>query len=262
MFVGVCFRDGKDVYTVYTPIRTLQWRELVVVKLGDGLRLGSVAEEPYGGKPKGEVVGKVLRKANELDLETNNQNRQKEKEIYSMFKERILEKGLIVRIVDVELYLDRSKMIIYYISEGWQDFRDVVKEAANRFKMWVEVKGIGVRDAAKIVGGMGICGRQTCCSVFLRVFESISVEMARDQSLPPDPSRLTGLCGRLKCCLAYEYDIYKEFLSDLPSIGTSVKTEKGTAQITGYNMMRREAIIQTEEGIIFNVPVDDLKNMG
>lgn len=252
VLIGVTFRDRKEIHTasVSSRLGTPSVGDFVVVKQPDGLRLAGVVMMDFPGQP----IARVIRVATEEDMERQRELKEDEEKALSFFKERVIRKELAVKVVDVEFFLTRTKMVVYYTSEGWQDFRDIVKEISREFKMKVEVKGIGVKDAAKMCGGIGICGRVACCMLFLRSFESISLEMAREQNLPSDPSRLTGLCGRLRCCLAYELPIYQEFLKELPKIGTEVEM----GQIMGYDIFKREAIVLTEEGFV-RVPIELLR---
>jgi cell fate regulator YaaT (PSP1 superfamily) len=149
-----------------------------------------------------------------------------------------------MKLVDVHVMFDKSKMVFYFTSEKRVDFREMVKELASYFKIRIELRQIGVRDEAKIVGGLGPCGMNLCCKSFLTDFESISIKMAKDQNLPLNPLKISGICGRLMCCLKYEYESYKEFLEIAPERGVKVKTRLGIGVIAGHDPLKKSVIVE------------------
>jgi len=188
-----------------------------------------VVDVPDGGLPR------VIRKATSDDLKRINAAREKEAEAFEFCKERIKERELPMKLLKVEAWLDGSKILFYFWAENRVDFRELVKDLARKFRTRIELRQIGVRDAAKILGGIGPCGRMTCCSSWIRQFESISIKMAKDQSLALNPSKVSGICGRLLCCLGYEFGQYEDALKWLPPIGRRVSTSRGEGRIVRVN---------------------------
>ena len=154
-----------------------------------------------------------------------------------------------MKLVDVEYSFDRSKFIFYFTAEDRVDFRELVKDLAREFRARIELRQIGVRDEAKIFGGYGPCGRVLCCKSFLKDFEPVTVRMAKDQNLPLNPSKISGVCGRLMCCLGYEYQVYKQFLQGLPKQGETINTKEGKGRVIGVNPLKRTVVVEVgEEG--------------
>jgi cell fate regulator YaaT (PSP1 superfamily) len=158
-----------------------------------------------------------------------------------------------MNLIDAEFSFDRSKIIFYFTADGRVDFRDLVKDLANAFKTRIELKQIGVRDEAKMLGGLGPCGRALCCATYLKDFEPVTIKMAKEQNLPLNPTKISGLCGRLMCCLGYEHKTYKELLKGLPHQGEVIKTEKGSGKVTSVNVLKRSVMVELESGALFEV---------
>ena len=144
-------------------------------------------------------------------------------------------------------------MLFYFTAEGRVDFRDLVKDLANEFKTRIELKQIGVRDEAKILGGLGPCGRALCCVTHLKDFEPVTIKMAKEQNLPLNPTKISGLCGRLMCCLGYEYKTYKDLMKGIPAQGDTVKTEKGAGKVVAVNAIKRSVSVELEDGSLIEV---------
>ena len=257
MVVDVVFKDNKSISVMETTLTDIKWRDRLLAQLKDGIRIVKAVSSPQE-RPDANPEGSILRKVTQEDAATISELTKLEEEIYSTFRQEIIDRKLIVKVIDVELYFDKTKVIIYFCSDGFQDFKDVVKRISNNFNVRVEVKGIGVRDAAKLIPSIGSCGFQTCCSSFIRDFESITTGMAETQGLPSDPSRIAGVCGRLKCCLKFEYDSYKNFLNTAPSVGSIIETQKGKAQIFRYDVMKREVYLKYEDGRTEKIKVEKL----
>ena len=153
-------------------------------------------------------------------------------------------------LIDCEYTFDRNKLIFYFTADGRIDFRDLVKDLASIFKTRIELRQIGVRDEAKLIGGLGSCGRKLCCSSWLGDFQPVSIKMAKDQSLSLNPTKISGVCGRLFCCLKYEYDTYAEALENLPDVGFIVKTADGTAKVTDVNPLLSQVKVQFKDGTV------------
>lgn len=196
----------------------------------------SVAEAAPEEKPADEM-GEVVRKATAEDVAIIEENRKREEEAYDVCLQKIAQHKLDMKLIGVEYTFDRGKMIFYFTAEGRVDFRSLVKDLASIFKSRIELRQIGVRDEARIVGGIGPCGRQLCCCTFLKEFEPINIKMAKEQGLPLNPAKISGLCGRLMCCLRYESACYKELSKGLPAEGSTVKTARGVGQVVSIDVL-------------------------
>src|SRR5690625_2939137 len=190
---------------------------------------------------------KVIRIATKDDIDQVMQNEREAKKAFSTCLEKIDLHHLEMNLVDVEYTLDRNKIIFYFTADGRVDFRELVKDLAAIFKTRIELRQIGVRDEAKMLGGIGPCGRMLCCSTFLGDFEPVSIKMAKDQNLSLNPAKISGLCGRLMCCLKYENDDYEQAKRELPDIGEEMKTPLGEGEIIGLNILERIIQIKLHE---------------
>lgn len=204
--VGVVFKNLCKVYDFEINGTDPNIGDLVVVESDFGLNIGKVVKKGPLSETKGKDLKKVLRIANEEDRKTVEANRALEKEAMEFCIERIMARGLPMKLVTAESTLDKKRIIFYFTAEGRIDFRELVKDLAAKYKTRIEMRQIGVRDEAKIIGGIGMCGREVCCKTFLYAFEPISIKMAKKQELSLNISKLLGLCGRLMCCLRYEYE--------------------------------------------------------
>ncbi len=210
--VGVRYREGCKVYHFDSGELELQVGDAVIVNSEQGLGVATVVtdvrQEERG--PNDKALKKVLRKATEDDRERIDRLRVIEHEAFKVCQQKILEREMVMKLVRVEWAFDNSKATFYFTADGRVDFRDLVKDLAHRFKIRIEMRQIGVRDEAKMLGGYGPCGRSLCCSTFLREFEPVSIRMAKKQDLVLNPTKISGICGRLMCCLGYEYSFYDE----------------------------------------------------
>lgn len=200
-----------------------------------------------------EPLRKVIRKANPWDMHQIEKNKKKIKEVMDTCFKKIQERHLPMKLIDAEFSFDRSKIMFYFTAEGRIDFRDLVKDLANVFKTRIELKQIGVRDEAKMLGGFGPCGRTLCCAAFLKDFEPVTIKMAKEQNLPLNPTKISGLCGRLMCCLSYEHKTYKELMKGAPKEGDVIKTEKGPGKVISINAIKRAATVELEDGTLIEV---------
>jgi cell fate regulator YaaT (PSP1 superfamily) len=247
--VGVKLSNGK-VHEFDARDFDLHKGESILVETGKGLSLGRVAIEPREKEKKSlaKMLRKVTRKATEEDMIQDKANRSLEEEGFSFCLDRIKARNLNMKLVKVEFFFDRSKAIFYFTSEKRVDFRELVKDLAGRFKTRIEMRQIGVRDEAKMTGGVGPCGREFCCSGFLNRFDLVSVKMAKEQSLALNPTKISGACGRLMCCLSYEYETYCEFRRGLPKVGKRVVTTQGEGKVIRQNTMNRTVMVELEGG--------------
>lgn len=196
------------------------------------------------------IQGKVLRQATEGDLKQIENNRLKAAEALNTCIRKINERKLDMQLVKAEYTFDCGKIIFFFVSEGRIDFRNLVKDLAKVFHVRIELKQIGVRDKAKIMGGYGVCGRELCCSSYMKGFHALSMKMAKDQGLPLNPSRISGVCGRIKCCMAYEFSVYREYARSLPHVGEKVVTPEGKGRVIEVNILKRYARVDLGEGQI------------
>lgn len=211
--------------------------------LGMIVNMGSLVDQRAGDNVKFEVI----RKPGPADLEKLKENEKLDREAFIDCKKRIEEHGLDMKLVDVEYQFDRNKITFYFTSEKRVDFRALVRDLASRYKTRIELRQIGVRDEAKRIGGVGVCGRRLCCTTFLREFEPVVTQLAKEQNLPLNPTKLSGACGRLMCCLRYEKDLYETVLDKFPEMGTKVRTEKGTGELVKVDIFRETAVLQYQD---------------
>jgi len=229
--------------------------DYVVVEADRGIDYGQVLSETEAvlDSDLEEPLKKVIRKSNPWDAMQIEKNKKKIKEVMDTCSKKIHDRRLQMKLIDAEFSFDRSKVIFYFTAEGRVDFRDLVKDLANVFKTRIELKQIGVRDEAKILGGLGPCGRALCCATYLKDFEPVTIKMAKEQNLPLNPTKISGLCGRLMCCLGYEHKTYKELMKGLPREGEMMKTEKGPGKIVSVNAIKRSVTVELEDGSLIEV---------
>ncbi len=190
----------------------------------------------------------IIRKATSEDLKNWSIIKQNEEKAFNVCKEKIKKYGLPMKLLYVKSLLDSSRLIFYFISAERVDFRELVKDLVQTFKTKIELKQIGVRDGIKLVGSMGICGREVCCVSFIQKFSPIHINMAKIQKIALNQAKVSGICGRLMCCLAYENEFYKESLQKYPEIGDIIETKKGKGKVTEINILKKYLIIEQEEG--------------
>ena len=247
--VGVRFKDVGKVYYFDPDGKTLKEGDHAVVETARGLECGCVAI-PNKSVEDSEIVSplkKVVRVATENDIKTMNENREKEKKAFDICMEKIEKHKLEMKLVDVEYTFDNSKILFYFTADGRVDFRELVKDLAGVFRTRIELRQIGVRDEAKMLGGLGICGRPFCCSTFLGDFQPVSIKMAKEQGMSLNPVKISGTCGRLMCCLKYEQDVYEDLRSITPQVGAFVKTPDGRGTVTEVNLLTGVLKVQSEK---------------
>ncbi len=210
--VGVRYREGCKVYNFDAGTLSLSVGDTVIVDSEQGLGVATVVGEvrPEERGPSDKPLKRVLRKASDDDKRRIERNRELEDEAFKVCQQRVFEREMVMKLVRVEWSFDNSKATFYFTADGRVDFRDLVKDLAHRFRIRIEMRQIGVRDEAKMLGGFGPCGRSLCCSTFLRDFEPVSIRMAKKQDLVLNPAKISGICGRLMCCLGYEYSLYDD----------------------------------------------------
>ena len=231
--VGVRFKNAGKIY-YFDPVDFEIEKNIdVVVETARGLEYGKIVVGPKEIEEEKLIspLKPIIRIATEEDKAIYRENKEKAKETFEICQQKIKEHGLTMFLIDCEYTFDRNKLIFYFTAEGRIDFRELVKDLASIFKTRIELRQIGVRDEAKSIGGLGTCGRKLCCSSWLGDFQPVSIKMAKDQSLSLNPTKISGICGRLFCCLKYEHDVYVEAIEKMPVVGSVVKVENQKGKV-------------------------------
>ncbi len=197
-----------------------------------------------------EVLKSVIRKVRDKDVEKIKENEKGAVAALEKCRAKVVEHGLPMKLVKADYSFDKSKIVFYFTADGRVDFRELVKDLASMFKLRIELRQIGVRDEAKMLGGCGHCGRVLCCASFLKSFEPVTIKMAKEQRLSLNPTKISGLCGRLMCCLGYENDLYKKYSKALPSEGDLVKTDEGEFRVFNVDILKREVTAISDDGTL------------
>ncbi len=250
--VEVQLGEYRPVYTYNLNDVNCQRGDYMILEIDKGSEFGKVVSDVKmvcEGKAE-DLQGKILRKATEGDLKQIENNRLKAEDALNLCMRKINERKLDMQPVKAEYTFDCSKIIFFFASEGRVDFRSLVKDLAKVFHVRIELKQIRVRDKAKIIGGYGVCGRELCCSSYMKGFHALSIKMAKDQGLPLNPSRISGVCGRIKCCMAYEFSVYREYAKSLPHVGEKINTPEGKGRVVEVNILKRYARVDLGEGQI------------
>lgn len=237
--IGVRFKNVGKIYYFDPDSTPLETGDYVIVETARGVECGQVAMANRQIED-GEIVHplkKMIRKATEEDLEKLKQNKEREKKAFAVCEEKITQHKLDMKLVDVEYTLDNNKILFYFTADGRVDFRALVKDLASVFRTRIELRQIGVRDEAKMLGGLGVCGRPFCCSSFLGEFQPVSIKMAKEQGLSLSPVKISGTCGRLMCCLKYEQEAYFDLLKKTPKVGAIVSTPDGKGTVVEQNLL-------------------------
>ena len=248
--VGVRFKHANKTYYFDPNGIDVEIGDKVVVETARGMELGIVIFKDKELSKKHDMdVKPILRMANERDLANQNRSKSEKAEAMRLCKEKIKSHDLDMKLVDVEYTLDNSKIIFYFTSDGRVDFRELVKDLAAIFRIRIELRQIGVRDEAKMIGGIGSCGRSLCCSKWLNEFQPVSIKMAKTQNLSLNPAKISGICGRLMCCLNYENNNYLEAAKEMPTVGETIKTKDGMAVVLDVNVLENiiRAKIETKD---------------
>ena len=258
--IGVRFKKAGKIYYFDPAGLDIEKGNFVVVETARGIEFGECV---IGLKEinENDVIAplkSVLRVATDSDIEKHNQNKEKEKDAFSICLKKIVEHKL------VEYTFDNNKVIFYFTADGRVDFRELVKDLATIFKTRIELRQIGVRDEAKMLGGLGPCGRPMCCSTFLGDFASVSIKMAKEQNLSLNPTKISGICGRLMCCLNYEQSTYEDIRKRIPKVGSIVKTEGGTGVVVSNNIIKESVKVKlrckkTEEEVLEDYKIENIE---
>lgn len=252
--VLVRLRDAGQVFGYRLPSWKVEEGAWVIVEHDRGTDYGQVV--PCGhsacqgeSQQHKESAKRILRLVTPQDEKQIEENRRRAKDAFGTCSKQIDAHKLEMKLVQAEYSFDRTKIIFYFTANGRVDFRELVKSLAKIFKARIELRQIGVRDEARLFGGFGCCGRELCCTRFLKDFEPVTIKMAKEEGLPLNPPKISGVCGRLMCCLAYEYEIYRDLSKGLPREGERVHTPQGKGKVLSVNVFKRTATIELEDGV-------------
>jgi len=262
--VGVRFEKYGTVRAFDTGHFVLKKGDQVLAETQNGLALGVVCTVPKkNAKDLDETrLKKIARLASPKDIARFERNAELEKEVYAFCYERIKTRSLPMFLKSVERVFDGSRIIVYFTADGRVDFRELVKDLVQRFHTRIEMRQVGVRHQAKMVGALGTCGRQLCCSGFLNEFAPVSIKMAKEQNLSLNPSKISGMCGRLMCCLTYEHAYYAVAKKNVPKIGKKIQTAQGEGKVIRQNVLRQTLTVLLSSGEETEIPFDEITGNG
>jgi len=258
--VGVRFRPAGKVYDFDCGAFVLHRDDHVIVETEQGLSFGTVAvpPTPYEKKPGDKPLKKVFRMATEKDFKQREKNLSDEKSAHTYCLDCIRKLGLKMNLFSVEKSFDGNKYIFFFTAEGRVDFRQLVKMLVKELGVRIEMRQVGIRNQAKMCGGIGRCGRQLCCSTFLDKFDPVSIRMAKEQSLSLNPTKISGQCGRLMCCLNYEFETYQQLKKNLPRVGKMVTTPSGKGKVVRHNAICNRVAVRLEDDLEVEFKADQL----
>ncbi|MGL4875778.1 MAG: PSP1 domain-containing protein [Clostridium sp.] len=248
--IGVRFKKAGKIYYFDPQELEVKKEDYVIVETARGIEFGQcvIGEKQIEEEEIIAPLKVVIRVADAEDIKKHNENKAKEEEALNICTEKIWDHKLDMKLIDVEYTFDNNKVIFYFTADGRVDFRDLVKDLATIFKTRIELRQIGVRDEAKMIGGLGPCGRSLCCSSFLGDFTSVSIKMAKEQNLSLNPTKISGICGRLMCCLNYEQSTYEDIRKRLPRVGSIVETELGRGEVIQNNIVKEIVKVRLRNG--------------
>lgn len=248
--VGVRFKKAGKIYYFDPTDLKIEKGNYVVVETARGIEFGEcvIGIKEVRDEDIVAPLKSVIRIASQEDINKHFDNKAKEEEAFNICFNKIQEHNLTMKLIDVEYTFDNNKVIFYFTADGRVDFRELVKDLATIFKTRIELRQIGVRDEAKMLGGLGPCGRPMCCSSFLGDFASVSIKMAKEQNLSLNPTKISGICGRLMCCLNYEQSTYEDIRKRMPQVGAIVKTEEGTGEVISNNTVKESVRVKYKVG--------------
>ncbi|MFA7673619.1 MAG: stage 0 sporulation family protein [Clostridia bacterium] len=248
--VGIRFRQSSKIYSFAPGATELHINDLVVVETVRGIEMGTIATEIQEVEDDQLIapLKQIMRKATEEDLRKAEDSKKKEKDAFAICEKKIEEHKIAMKLIGVDTAFDMSKLLFYFTADGRVDFRELVKDLAGTFRTRIELRQIGVRDEAKLLGGIGICGRAFCCTTFLNDFQTVSIKMAKDQSMSLNPLKISGVCGRLMCCLKYEHEVYTDLIKKTPGIGAIVETADGKGEVIDVSLLKGELRVRLDKG--------------
>ena len=258
--VGIRFKPGGKIYDFDCGAFVLNIGDPVIVETEKGLGLGTVAVGPVINEapPSEKSLKKVFRKATSEDFNQRSKNQSLEDRAHAYCIKCIRELGLQMNLFSVESTFDASRLTFFFTADGRVDFRQLVKMLVKEFRVRIEMRQVGIRNQAKMCGGIGRCGREFCCSTFIEKFDPVSIRMAKDQGLSLNPTKISGQCGRLMCCLTFENRVYQELRAKFPPIGKIVRTREHAGKVTRYNFLRQRVALRIEEGQEVEVGLDEI----
>ncbi|HEX2953922.1 MAG TPA: stage 0 sporulation family protein [Bacillota bacterium] len=261
LVVGVQFKRAGKVYYFDPNGLEISQNSPVIVETARGMEYGQVVQSPKEIRDEEvtQPLKKVVRLGTPEDQAQLEENRQREKKAFKTGLEKITAHNLDMKLIDVEYTFDRSKIIFYFTADGRVDFRELVKDLASVFRTRIELRQIGVRDEAKMIGGLGPCGRPLCCSTFLGDFEPVSIKMAKEQNLSLNPAKISGICSRLMCCLKYESEGYRITRADCPQVGAKVRHLDVVGKVLEQNIMKETLLIELANGDRTEVPIGEVE---
>ena len=260
--VGVAVRHRAKLYPAETgPVRVRKGTKVILEGQEGETFIGEVITGPTKLSSNVKIANRIIRRANQEDLERLKNDIRLERSARSFCLERIAFHKLPMDLVDVEKPFSENKVIIYFTADGRVDFRALLKDLVSKFRTRIELRQIGVRQEASMIGGIGPCGRPLCCATFLKDFTPVTIKMAKIQDIPLNPNKISGTCGRLMCCLSFEHDFYEESKEDLPEVGKKVKTAYGEGKILRYNILRDTLTVVFESGNSMEIKIEDVKEV-
>ena len=257
--VGIAFKKNGKVYYFSPNGIKVEKGDNVIVKTERGLQFGTVEtpNKEINSDQLNSALSNILRIASKKDIEQNEKNIENSKEALKKCKELIEKYNLEMMVLDASYTFDRNQLLFTFIADSRVDFRKLAKDLANIYKTRIELRQVGVRDKAKEIGGYGSCGRPLCCSKFLCDFDSVSINMAKNQNIALNPTKINGCCGRLLCCLKYEDECYKELNKNLPKVGKKVKTEKGEGKVISVDVLKQKYRVSVPDNGIVEVDLNE-----
>lgn len=259
--VGVRFKSGGKIYDFDCGAFVLEIGDPVIVETEKGLGLGTVARLPGAGeeaRPPDKALKKVFRKATRDDFDQQQQNQELEEEAYVFCCKTIKELGLQMNLFSVEATFDTSRLTFFFTADGRVDFRQLVKLLVKQFRVRIEMRQVGIRNQAKMCGGLGRCGREFCCATFMDKFDPVSIRMAKEQGLSLNPTKISGQCGRLMCCLTFENKVYQELKAKFPPMGKVVQTKEHKGKVVRLNFLRERVALRVEDDREVEVGLDEI----
>jgi len=258
--VGVQFRPHGKVYDFESGHFVLTKGDRVMVVTDDGPAIGCVCTIPQSVNSGGadQNLKKIFRLATREEIERYESDCDLEKEVYEYCHLKVKERSMPMHLVSVERRFDGGKIVVYFTADGRVDFRQLVKDLVGKFRTRIEMRQIGVRHQAKMVGGLGTCGRPLCCSSFLNTFDPVTIKMAKKQNISLNPNKISGMCGRLMCCLTFEHEYYEKIKKNFPKIGKRIMTTEGEGKVIRQNVLKETVTVALDSGTEVEIPVKDL----
>jgi cell fate regulator YaaT (PSP1 superfamily) len=260
--VGIRFRKDCKIYHFDSGVLPLKKDDQVIVKTEQGVALGTViaAAKVVSIEALPANLKTVIRKVTENDLKVKKDIELLEMAAARFCTDKIKERGLPMKLIEAECLFDKSQMVFFFTADNRVDFRELVKDLVQRFKTRIELRQIGARQAAHMIKGIGICGREVCCANLFQNVDRVSVKMAKEQNVSLNPEKISGLCGRLMCCLAFEFEAYQDMKRGVPKCGKTVQIQQGKGKIVRQNILKGEMDVELEDGKVISIKASDLKS--